>query len=924
MSFWEILDTAFLKPLQILFEMIYIMTNKVIGNPGVSIVVLSLAINFLVLPLYRRADAMQEEERDMEAKLHRGVAHIKKTFRGDERMMMLQTYYRQNGYKPAYVLRSAMPLFLQIPFFIAAYRFLSGLSLLEGVAFGPIADLGKPDGMLSIADVSVNLLPIAMTVINLISCGIFTKGSTLKSKIQLYAMALFFLVFLYSSPSGLVFYWTLNNVFSLAKTIFYKLKNPRKVFGEILSIAGVGILIYALFFYGNPTLKRKLFFAGCGGLMQMPLLYSRLKNKIPQRRQAGGKLANKKVFFSGGLFLAVLAGVLIPSAVLKASPQEFVNINYFYHPLWFIASSFCLALGAFVIWLGVFYWLAGTSARTYFDRGIWIFSGLALMNYMFFGKNLGLLTPLLKYERGMQIAVKEQVWNLAAVLAVSVLLYVIYRYWERFVPEALMIAVLAFGLMSAFNMFAIHTSIQNVKVQMEADRETPHRKTRFTLSKEGKNVIVLMLDRAMGEYAPFLFNEKPELKEQFSGFTCYSNVISFGGHTNFALPAVLGGYEYTPVELNKRDQEALVSKHNEALKVMPVLFAENGYAVTVSDPSYANYQWIPDTSIYDEYPKIQSCNLKGVFTDDSSESISENWILSNKRNFFCYGILQTVPLCMRNLVYGYGDYNQGGDNTLYSEQKITGRCTAVGLFDGFTEPYNVLTHLPDITGIEDGGQNTFLLMTNDAAHDVMMLQEPEYVPALYVDNTEFEVQNQDRFTLDGRTLKMIGDDEMAHYQSNMGVMLQLGKWFDFMRENGVYDNTRIILVSDHGYELESEDALILEDGKDVAEFYPLLMVKDFGSEGFETSEEFMTNGDVPTLAVQNLIDNPVNPFTGKLIDSGEKTAHEQYIISSGAWDISINNGNTFLPAKWYSVQDSIWDKDNWKVAAEEAVQPMAE
>ena len=196
MSFWEILDTAFLKPLQILFEMIYIMTNKVIGNPGVSIVVLSLAINFLVLPLYRRADAMQEEERDMEAKLHRGVAHIKKTFRGDERMMMLQTYYRQNGYKPAYVLRSAMPLFLQIPFFIAAYRFLSGLSLLEGVAFGPIADLGKPDGMLSIADVSVNLLPIAMTVINLISCGIFTKGSTLKSKIQLYAMALFFLIFL--------------------------------------------------------------------------------------------------------------------------------------------------------------------------------------------------------------------------------------------------------------------------------------------------------------------------------------------------------------------------------------------------------------------------------------------------------------------------------------------------------------------------------------------------------------------------------------------------------------------------------------------------------------------------------------------------------------------------------------------------------
>ena len=184
MSVLEILDTLLFKPLQLLFEMIYIMTNKMIDNPGLSIIVLSLAMNFLVLPLYRRADKMQEEERDMEAKLQKGVTHIKKTFRGDERMMMLQTYYRQNGYKPTYVLRGAASLLLEIPFFIAAYRFLSGLQLLEGVAFGPIADLGKQDGMLLIAGTPVNVLPIIMTGINLVTCVIFTKGGTFKSKIQ--------------------------------------------------------------------------------------------------------------------------------------------------------------------------------------------------------------------------------------------------------------------------------------------------------------------------------------------------------------------------------------------------------------------------------------------------------------------------------------------------------------------------------------------------------------------------------------------------------------------------------------------------------------------------------------------------------------------------------------------------------------------
>ena len=235
-----------LKPLQLVFEVIYTMADRIIDSPGLSIIVLSLFMNFLILPLYMRADAIQEEEHALEKKLQKGVDHIKKTFRGDERMMMLQTYYRQNHYKPVYVLRSATSLFLQIPFFMAAYSFLSNLQLLNGVSFGPIQDLSRPDGLLQIAGISVNILPVIMTTINLISCVIFTKGSPWKAKIQLYVMALFFLVFLYGSPSGLVFYWTLNNVFSLVKTIFYKLKNPRKILGVIFWAGGM-LLTEAVF-----------------------------------------------------------------------------------------------------------------------------------------------------------------------------------------------------------------------------------------------------------------------------------------------------------------------------------------------------------------------------------------------------------------------------------------------------------------------------------------------------------------------------------------------------------------------------------------------------------------------------------------------------------------------------------------------------
>ncbi len=240
------------------------------------------------------------------------------------------------------------------------------------------------------------------------------------------------------------------------------------------------------------------------------------------------------------------------------------------------------------------------------------------------------------------------------------------------------------------------------------------------------------------------------------------------------------------------------------------------------------------------------------------------------------------------------------------------------------DAYSILNHLPEITDVVDGGQDTFLMMTNNTTHDVMMLQEPDYIPAQYVDNAEFESQNSERFTLEGNTLEMNEEYHYAHYQCNMAAMLQLGKWFDYMRENGVYDNTRIILVADHGCSLGQTEAFILEDGKDVSDFYPLLMVKDFDSKGFTTSKEFMTNGDVPTLAVKDIIKDPVNPFTGEKIDCYEKSAHAQYIIDSDENDIKKNNGNTFLPARWYSVHDNIWDKDNWEMVAEEAVFPMGE
>lgn len=922
MSFVDILSTLLLGPLKLIFEFIFFFANKLTGHAGLSVIVLSMMVNLLLMPLYKRADAMQKEARDTEAKLQDVVNHIKKTFSGDERMMILQAYYRQNNYKPTDALNGSVSLLLQIPFFMAAYQFLSGLSLLEGVSLGPVADLSVPDAMIVMGGMTINVLPVIMTLVNVISSAIYLKGFPLRTKIQLYGMAAFFLIFLYDSPSGLVLYWTMNNLFSLVKTLFYKLPNPRKVIAIGASALGLCLAGFALAGYSG-TLKVKIFLTGVGLLLQVPAAMWTLGDRLSTGLPKVTAKPDRKQFLLGGLFLTLLTGLLIPSTFIAASPQEYVDITYYHNPLWYCVSAGSLAAGTFLVWMGVFYWLADDTGKAVFDKLVWILSGVMLVNYMFFGNNLGIISSTLKYENEMVFTTMEQMINLLAFFVVAGCLYLVAAKWNKSVTTVLLTAAIALGGMSALNVVKINASLKQLeqvkKPAYTHESAIPH----FELSKTGNNVVVILLDRGLGVYVPYIFQEKPELQEQFDGFTYYSNTISFGGITNLGAPALLGGYEYTPVELNKRDSELLVEKHNEALKMMPVLFLEEGYEVTVCDPPLANYQWFPDLSIYDDYPEISTCATSGIFTSaEEKAAVIEN----NHRNFFCFSIMKTMPLIAQPTLYNGGRYNNtdlkksARENV---EQIQNGISVAEGLERAYVEPFAVLENLSTMSRITDDAKDTFMFLYNDTPHGPALLQTPDYTPATSVDNRSYDAANTDRFTVNGRTLRMENVRHMAHYHVNMGVLLEMGKWMDYLRENGVYDNTRIIMVADHGYPLAVLEALDADPNAanitNVNDFFPLLMVKDFNSKGFTMSDEFMTNADVPYLAVDGLVENPVNPFTGKAINMDEKYAHEQMIITSRDMTVQASAGKAAMTGYWASVKDNIWDKKNWNFGDEEMI-----
>ena len=898
----DILHKLILGPLELLFDAVYTVSYRITGSPGGSIILLSIAVNLLLLPLFRRVDAVQQEERLQAQLLKPGIEKIRRVFRGDERFMIQSAYYRIEHYNPLSALKEAGPLLLQIPFFIAAYRYISSISVLKGASFGAIQDLLKPDGLLRIGGVAVNILPILMTAINIVSGVIYSKGGLLRQKIQIYGTALVFLVLLYKSPSGLVLYWIMNNLFSLCKNAYfsYKPKNGR-VLPTVISILIIPLIFYG-FFFGSIDSKTDLILAECILLCAFAnILITVVQMKhiqlpsILTGTSGGSMCASLPRILIPELALTILFGFFIPSTVLSASPLEFIDsaagtlqTELLFYPLLVYA-------GLFLIWMTVIVLSRDGKKRTVLTLMQWFLLGIALVNQFAFPAKTGTLYTDLTFDGELRFSMGMTVLNLLCCILVCGVLTLLYKKKSRILLSVGAVVSLSLLCLSLVNTYTFVNVAGKTSAALQSDDAADKP---ITLSRTGKNVVVMMLDRAIGGYVPYLFDELPELKDAFRGFVFYPNTISFGTHTNFGSPGLFGGYEYTPHESNKRDTVSLKDKQNEALKLMPALFLENGYEVTVCDPPCAGYQFIPDLSIFDELPGIRAYNLTGKFSGRFKESLNGDPALRQKRNFLMYSFFRTSLLFLKSSIYDNGSYMTLATSSNYTDRMI--------------DAYSVLHFLRDITGIDDGGENRFLMLQNETPHNPTVLNPPDYA----VDNGKTDFDDYSSRTLDGRTLKIETTRQWGHYCINAATYRAVAEWLEYLRQEGVYDNTRIILVADHGYYLSQFDDLIHPDGLDIESLNPLLMVKDFNADDpWTSSNEFMTNADVPTLAMDGIIENPVNPFTGNEVSDRLKHTEPLIVTDSDNWRMEVNNGTTFDlgGGHWWSVHDSIFDMANWEL-----------
>ena len=746
-----------------------------------------------------------------------------------------------------------LPILSQILLACSANVFVREIYAMAGEKYLFITDLSKPDGLIAHA---VNLLPILYFVIN--SATLFINKKPLYLRVVSLAEYLILTVIIYSMPSGALLLWML--------------------FSVIMAITEILKLIYI-------TLREK----------------DLIKEFKKKENKSANQTPDYLLYFSGLCYLILLAGFYIPTNIIKISTQEFVDVTDMHNPLYFILYSMALSVGMFAFH-GIGYYMLGTKEiKLILERIVWVLAGISSVDYVLSGAYQGEISPSLAYFDPREFEPKRIILSVVLGLAISVVFLIVIEKKKNFMK---LIALAQFGVL------LVSIVMNTVKITSEYHHmnyiKRQETEASITLGKNGKNVVVLIMDRALGPVVPFLFEEKPELKEEFDGFIWYPNTVSFGAYTNTGIPSVYGGYEYTPEEMNKRSDESLADKHNESLKVLPVLFAENGYDATVIDPAYAGYNWIPDLSIYDDIEGVKAFRLEGTYENQYPDDyIPEKESL--KRNFFFHAIVKMSPLNWQDMLYDSGYYCD-----LNSNQCIrTSKYTQNGYFTNFLKNYYVLKNLPELTVFDEGEGNYFVSLYNGTPHMECLLKEPEYVPAKHVDNRSLHPDDENYLYAGDRVLKIEMPVQVEFYHVDMATFLMLGEWFDYLKQNGCYDNTRIIIVADHGADVEHFDS-VLENNMDVEAFMPMLLMKDFDAHGYAESDERMTNADVAYLATRGVIENAKNPFTGNPLDAHEKSEMDEFhIFYSENNTLSTNHGNVYKPDLWFSVKGDPYDLSNW-------------
>ena len=204
------------------------------GNFGLAIVAFTILMRLILFPLAHTSFKSMAKMKKLQPEMQR----LKETYPDDRKKMQqeLMALYKREGANP---IAGCLPLIVQIPIFFSLYKVLfCTIEMYHAPFYGWIHDLSAPDplGILTLFGIIPWNVPALLSIVNIGILPIF-MGFTmwLQQKLNpaptdpMQAKIFKFLPFVFTFilagfAAGLVLYWSVNNILSIAQQWFIQRK----------------------------------------------------------------------------------------------------------------------------------------------------------------------------------------------------------------------------------------------------------------------------------------------------------------------------------------------------------------------------------------------------------------------------------------------------------------------------------------------------------------------------------------------------------------------------------------------------------------------------------------------------------------------------------------------------------------------------
>lgn len=198
-----------------------------IPNYGVAIILLTLFVRILFWPLTHKGTESMKRLQELQPQIK--ALQVKYKEKPQTLHAETMALYKTNKVNP---LGGCLPMLVQIPVFFALFSVLRSAVELRFAPFLWVPDLSEAENLLAgVLPIPLNLLPLLMTVTQIWQQKLTpAMGDPMQQKMMMWMMPIMMLMFLYSMPSGLVLYWTANQVMMIIQLMWqHRAKKPAVV-----------------------------------------------------------------------------------------------------------------------------------------------------------------------------------------------------------------------------------------------------------------------------------------------------------------------------------------------------------------------------------------------------------------------------------------------------------------------------------------------------------------------------------------------------------------------------------------------------------------------------------------------------------------------------------------------------------------------